>query len=268
MNLTELLNDSIMQSMLLGPLMGVIFAAIFSGLSSAPVKGTSMTVVITKEKYHERIIENRRGSGSNRSGDDATGILGIAVFALCFSVWKYATIYDLVLTWLAMAIFTIFAFSVTTIAVSVVKGQYTSSDWWFYTLAPLVYLSACLFLVDLAYSSFDPRVQEIANETNVIQFYVHKLTDYGRKFMLLQLIGLCCLVLTLILSALIQIHYLSLLNIRGYGKGDFFWQWLATMTIAFSKKGWVVFATILLSLSYITLEPSLGANWWSINQAK
>ncbi|MCS0029041.1 hypothetical protein NB572_16165 [Vibrio alginolyticus] len=266
MNLTELLNDSIMQSMLLGPLMGVIFATIFSGLSSAPAGSNATTVIITKEKYRERIIDNRRGSSSHRSEDDAKGLLGFSIFALCFSIWKYATIYDQVLTWLAIAIFTVFAFSFTTIAISVAKGQYTSNDWWFYTLAPLVYLSACLFLVDLAYHAFDPKVQQIALETNVIQFYMNKLTDFGRKFMMLQLLGLFCLVLTLILSALIQIHYLSLLNIRGYDKGDFFWQWLAKLTVPFSKKGWVVFATVLLVLAFIALEPSLGATWWSIDK--
>ncbi|MCS0253593.1 hypothetical protein NDI99_19535 [Vibrio alginolyticus] len=266
MNLTELFNDSIMQSMLLSPLMGVVFAAIFSGLSSAPALGNATTVIITEERYRERIIDRRERANSHSSADDAKGVLFFAIFALCFSIWKYATIYDQVLTWLAIAIFTVFAFSFTTIAISVVKGQYTSNDWWFYTLAPLVYLSACLFLVDLAYDAFDPKVQKIALETNVIEFYVHKLTDFGRKFMMLQLLGLFSLVLTLVLSALIQVHYLSLLNIRGYGRADFFWQWLAKMTVAFSKKGWVIFATVLLLLAFITLEPSLGATWWAIDK--
>ncbi|MBO0213019.1 hypothetical protein J0676_05935 [Vibrio sp. Vb2880] len=263
MNLTEIINNSLMQSLLLSPLMGVVFAAIFSGLTSAPKGSNATSVLVTRTVYRERVIYRNGGGGKHKSNssDDAMGV-GIAAFgAMCFVVWKYATMYDQILAILCIATLTIISFAFTTIVISLIKGQYTSTDWYMYTLFPLAALFMCLYLVFFAFNSFDPRIQEEALKANVVDFYFKRLNEYGRNFMMAHIIGIVSMVFTLLATMLAQIHYLSLMNLRGAENSEGFWFWLAKLTSAMSRKRWLVGMIILLVMSYICLEPNLVATW-------
>lgn len=263
MNLTEIINNSLMQSLLLSPLMGVVFAAVFSGLTSVP-KGTNATsVMVTKTVYRERVIYRNGGRGHQNNGtsDDAMGLAIIAIAAMCFVVWKYATMYDQILSVLAIATLTIISFALTTIIISLIKGQYTSSDWYIYTLCPLAALFICLYLVVLAFNSFDPKIQEVALKANVVDFYFKRLSEYGRNFILVHVLGVVAMVLTLLATMLAQIHYLSLMNLRGAVNNEGFWFWLAKLTSAMSHKRWLVGMVLLLVMSYVCLDPSIAATW-------
>lgn len=255
-NIQAILQDSVMQSLILSPLMGVIFAALFSGFTPKPMDGQVTTVIRTKKVYRERIIEKRQ-SGN----DDGLGFFMFLGLIMCFVLWKYAAYYDQVLFGAAVTTLTVMAFACTTIMVSFIKGQYTSIDWWAYTTFPVFVLAVCMFLIGLAKDSFNPELQDIALSTNLYEFYFKKLSDYGRNFMLTHVLGLIVMVVVLLITTWAQLHYLSLMNLRSGGVLQSFWLWLANLTSACSGRGWLILCIILLGLSYIGLSPDLSASW-------
>ena len=48
---SEFINNPLMQSLLLGPMMGVVFAALFSGLTKSPGLQAPATVIQTRKVY-------------------------------------------------------------------------------------------------------------------------------------------------------------------------------------------------------------------------
>lgn len=255
-NIQAIIQDSVMQSLILSPLMGVIFAALFSGFTPKPIDGQGTTVIRTKEVYRERIIREKQGRS-----DDELGFFAFIALIMCFVLWKYAAYYNQVLLGVAVAALTVIAFACTTIMVSFIRGQYTSMDWWIYTTFPLLVLAVCVYLIGLAKDSFNPELQDIALSTNLYEFYFQRLSDYGRNFMLTHVLGLLIMVVVLLVTTWAQLHYLSLMNLRSRGALQPFWVWLAHLTRACSGVKWLVLCVVLLGLSYIGLSPDLSASW-------
>ncbi|MCK9394456.1 MAG: hypothetical protein M0Q44_02570 [Methylobacter sp.] len=85
--ISELFNDPIMQSMIFGPIMGVIFAVLFAGLTERPTTLVPVTVIQTREIYITRVIERR---GRRSDSEEGGGILVVAGMGLLFVLWKYA----------------------------------------------------------------------------------------------------------------------------------------------------------------------------------
>lgn len=256
----EIINNSLMQSLVLGPLMGVVFAAVFSGLTKSPAAEAPSTIVQTKRVYTTKVVERR--SSSNNS-DDGMGFLVVVGVALLFVIWKYAIYFDAIHHYLTVAILTISSFSLTTILISFLKGHYTSSEWWVYTLGPLLALVVCAFLLNLARESFDPAIQEGALNNTLWTFYKEWLSDYGRNFMFAHVGGFVLLAFVVLLVALSLIYYLALMNQRSGGAAQGLWIFLARVTSFFSGKFWLFLIAFLLVLSYLGLNPELAAMWLS-----
>lgn len=254
----ELFSNPIMQSMILGPIMGVVIAALFAGLNQSPTRQVPITVVHTHEVYVTRAVE-RRGQRSN--SDEGGRILFAAGFALLFVLWKYAIYINEIHQFIGFGLLTVLSFSATAIFLSYLKGQFTSEEWWVYLVSPLLLLLGCLYLLNLAHSTFDPEITKLALQNNLWQFYTKSLTDYGRNFMFAHLGGVIVLCLVILFSFMALLHYLSLMNQRSTGAMSGIWYFITRATMFFSGKAWLVAATILFILAYIGIEPKAGASW-------
>ena len=258
--ISNILENPTMQGLVLGPLIGALLGVLFSGLSSAPSQNEPKTIVKTREVYRERIIERR---SSNSNDNDGAGLFIVFGFGIVFILWKYAIHVELIQHYIAVGILTVLSFSIVTIGISFLKGQFTSEEWWIYTISPTVILSVCIYVLNLARTSFDPRITENALHYNVIEFYTKGLTDFGRAFMVSHVAGIIFLVSVIALTACSLLHYLSLMNQRSHSLIQGFWGWLTRITLFFSGLGWLVLAIILLILSYISINPNLAASWFS-----
>jgi len=254
----EFIHNPLAQSILLGPLMGVVFAALFSGLTMSPGPQAPATVTQTRTIHVTKVVERNRSSNGS---DDGMALLIIGGFALVFIIWKYAIYFDAVQHYLATAILSVLSFSVTTIIISLAKGQYTSDEWWFYTAGPIILLCVSVYVLNLAKINFDPSIQQGALNNTFWTFYTDWLSEYGRNFMFTHVSGIALLALAVIFIAFSSIHYLALMNQRSPGAMQRFWFSLTKSTSFFSGKLWFVFVTFLLGAAYLLISPDLVANW-------
>lgn len=250
-----------MQSMIIGPIMGVIFAALFAGLNRSPTSQAPITVVQTREVYVTRIVERQGKQGKQGSSDEGSGILIATGFALLFAIWKYAIYVNEIHQFIGFCLLTTLSFSITAIFLSYLKGQFTSEEWWIYLISPLLLLAGCLYLLNLAHSTFNPEITKLAIQNNLWHFYTKSLTDFGRNFMLAHVAGVTILCLVMTFSFMALLHYLSLMNQRSTGATSSLWFFITRATMFFSGKGWLVTATILIILAYICIEPKAASSW-------
>jgi hypothetical protein len=260
---SEVLNNSLVQAMILGPIMGVIFGVLFAGLTQAPSSNVPLTVIHTREVYVTRVVEHRTKNSRRNSDDDAMPILVAFGIGLLFVIWKYAILVNAIHFYIAVALLTALSFSITTAFISFVKGHFTSEDWWLYIISPIVILCACVFLLNLAHTSFDPAITKGALENTFFQFYTKWLSSYGRSFMIFHVLGVVLLCITILFTSLALLHYLSLMNQRSSGITQGFWSLFVRLTLFFSGKGWLIFTSLLLVVSFLAIEPTYISTWVS-----
>lgn len=257
----DLIDNATMQAWIWGPLMGVVFGALFAGVTNSPTVNAPITVSQTRKTYITKIVVNQQRSGS---GDDASGVIAVLIAAglgLVFLVWKYAIHIDLVHECLWALLATLLSFNLTIALVSLVKGQFTSSSWSVYIAAPIAILAACGRLLLLAKASFDPELTQLASQRTFLDFYAHSLSAYGQSLMIFQVIGVALIFLVMVFTGVALLHYLALMNQRSYGPLQGFWMFLTGSTIFFSGKLWFFVMAAGLGLSYMAIEPSLVPTW-------
>ena len=256
--ISEIFNNPIMQSMILGPIMGVVFAALFAGLTQSPTSQAPMSVLQTQEVYITRVVEHR----GQRSDSEAGWVILIAAgIALLFVLWKYAIYVNEIHQIIGFCLLTVLSFSATAIFLSYLKGQFTSEEWGVYLVSPLLLLVGCWYLLDRAHSTFDPEITKLALQNNLWNFYAKSLTDFGRNFMFAHVVGVIILCLVILFSFMALLHYLSLMNQRSAGAMSGLWFFITRATMFFSGKSWLVASTLLIILAYIGIEPKAGASW-------
>lgn len=123
-------NNALVQSMLISPLMGIFFAALFSGLDRSPSENAPVTVIETINVYKEQIIYNV-GETRRSTSDDPITIAIAATLGLMFLAWNYVVYSGLIINYLLLFIFTALSFSGTTIVISIFKGHSNNESWWF-----------------------------------------------------------------------------------------------------------------------------------------
>ena len=251
--------DPLIQSLLLSPLMGVFFAAIFSGFERSPERNSPITVKEIVRIYRERIIHIERAARGTVNNDPLAIGMGI-IMCLMFLAWKYVSYSETILSYLLILVFTTISFSVTTILISILKGHFNSASWWFYTIFPLILLMFCVYLLSLAWTAIDPKVIEAAQKATAIDFYIQELTEYGLYLVVTQLLGVLILFFLILLSTLIELHYLSLMNQRAQGIFNRLWVLIVQFTWRFSGKDTLV-GSILLSLTAFLLLSGYVTDW-------
>jgi hypothetical protein len=251
------INNSLTQSLLLSPLMGVFFAAIFSGFDRSLDKNAPITVKQTVREY-QRIIYIEKEQKKSAKNDPLI-FIGIMI-SVVFLAWKYVTYSETILTYLLMFILIMISFSITTILISLVKGHFNSKDWWFYTIFPLFFLIFCIYLLSIAWDAIDPKVIEIAQKNTAVDFYIQKLTSHGQLLIITQLIGVTLLFTIIIVSSLIELYYLALMNQRGQGFFQRLWILILQLTSKFSGRDTLIGSTLLSIGSFLLLKGYV-TNW-------
>jgi hypothetical protein len=224
--LSNWFNNSTVQSMLIGPLMGVFFAALFSGFDRSPSRNAPITVRETVREY--TVIYLGEEPRRTVNGDPLS--IGIAAtMCLMFLAWEYVLYSETILSYLLMLILTTISFSLTTILVSVFKGHFNNDSWWFYTIFPLSQLLFCVYLLSLAWTAIDPKLIELARKSTPIHFYT-RLTEQGSYFVVTQLLGVTLLFIVVLFSALDELYYLALMSQRGQGIFTRLWVLIVRLT--------------------------------------
>ena len=255
-------NDPIMQSMVFGPLAGILFAVIFAGLTNTPPPQDRTTVRITKNVFVKKVFVNHnRSASAKRGSDDGGGILVGLGALLIYMIWGYAQYEPQILCYTTSALLTVLAFSCTTAAISLIKGQFSSTDWFGYILPPLIVLAACMYLLSLAGDAFSPDFVSAAKATNFVDFYFHVLKDYGRRLLVTQILGMIVLVAIIAITSVAVVHYLSLMNQRSGGPLNGLWSYLVRKTLFFGGVGWQLACLVLLVGAYVALDPELLTAW-------
>ncbi|MCU0533853.1 MAG: hypothetical protein MUD14_08155 [Hydrococcus sp. Prado102] len=139
-------NNSLVQSVLISPLMGVVFGALFSGLDRSPTKNAPVTVIETRREYYRERIIYREKEVNKSVNNGLLSILIAATAGVIFLAWKYIAYSNIILKYFLIFLLTALSFSGTTIVVSILKGHFNSRSWWYYVAFPFLCI-AILFIL-------------------------------------------------------------------------------------------------------------------------
>lgn len=202
----NVLTNPNLQAFVFSPLMGIVFALLFSGLSKPSQPATTLTVRETRKVYIERYHYHRSSQRNNEDG----ATFGAAALLMMLVIWQYSLhaleIQHILITVLTTALY----FSVVSALIAFWKGHITSSGWVACLAAPMIALSVGLVLALRAQSGFPSEVIESANQYKFLQFYLHGLSHYGRYYLMTHVIG----VVGLFLLAMLVIF--TTLLLEGY----------------------------------------------------
>lgn len=252
------LSDPIVMGMVVSPMMGVIFACVFSGFTGSVDTQAPVTIVQTRHVYINK-TESRGRSATNT--DDGMGLMIVFSVIFLYMLKAYAESNYFITQYLQYFILSMLGFSIAIIILSWLKGQYTSGDWWFYTFFPPTVFIISFFIAEMAQNNISNEIQRTASENSIYSFYFKNLTDYGRKFMLMQILGILSLILGLMISFLFMVHYLSLMNLRSTSWMSNVWYFLGKHTLFASKKSSMVFIGVLIFTSLITVDKNMAVQW-------
>lgn len=250
----NILYDPVLQTFVFSPLMGVLFATIFSGTAKRPSSRAPRTVVQTREVYVERSIDRRP-----RNQGDGKEIVGLA-FLLVLVLWKYVQVAPLVHSYIAIGLSVAISFCVTSFLISFYKGQFTDPSWITRIVVPIIALTLCVYLLQLASKGLSPSLIDQARATNAIQFYFHVLDDSSRNELITHVLGVFGLVVLALISWLTLIHFLALMNQREGSYFHGFWCWLTNLTFRFSSTAVSVLLGVIAIVSLLLINGTI-AGW-------
>lgn len=252
------LRDSLTQSILLSPLMGVIFGTIFSGLTGGNREvgraSVQETIVIIKERI---IIRERGGQNGTRSNDDPVGLLFVLVAVMVASIYLYAVYAEPIIEYASITAFNAIAFGFSALTVSAIRGRLNSGEWIAYTFIPIALVSCSLFLLYRADLGILPGAKEAAESAGAFNFYFDVLNDKQRYWIIPQLFGLLGTVVFLFFSIVLVIHNIAALQVIYDGFMQRFWRSVFMFTNAFSGKVAWVLLSILGVVTYFFLDGTL-----------
>lgn len=250
------IRDSVNQSVLISPLMGVIFGAIFTFVTRGKRQdgGNSVreTIIIIKE----RIILREKAENNMRSvsNDDPWGLLFVFIGGVVLVTYVYAVFADKVIYYSSLLVFNFIAFGLTSLVLSVFQSKITSSDWFLYMVLPVSILVGSLVLLHYAQLGILPGLKEKAEIEGAVNLYFNVLEEDQKNWILSQLIGLALTVLYLMLSCVLVLHNISALQVRYDGFMQCFWAKVFFITHRFSGWGVILFIVAIGVVSYIALN--------------
>ncbi len=250
------IRDSVNQSVLISPLMGVIFGALFTfvtrGKRQEGTDSVKETIIVIKERI---IIRGKSGNNTKPvSNDDPWALLFVFIGAVVLATYLYAVFADQVIYYSSLLAFNFIAFGSTSIVLSALQSKITSSDWFLYTVLPVSVLMGSLVLLHYAQLGILPGLKERAEAEGAVNLYFNVLEDDHKNWIISQLIGLVSTVLYLLLSCVLVLHNTSALQVRYGGFMQSFWAKVFSITHRFSGWGVVVFIVAIGVVSYFSLN--------------
>ncbi|WP_336989200.1 hypothetical protein [Aeromonas hydrophila] len=250
------IRDSVNQSVLISPLMGVVFGALFTfvtrGKRQDGTDSVKETIIIIKEKIIIR--EKSENNSKPVSNDDPWALVFVFIGAVVLATYLYAVFADKVIYYSSLLAFNFITFGLTSIVLSAFQSKITSSDWFLYTVLPVSILTGSLILLHYAQLGIFPGLKERAEIEGAVNLYFNVLEEKHKNWILTQLIGLVSAVLYLMLSCVLVLHNTSALQVRYGGFMQSFWAKVFLITHRFSGWGAVLFIVAIGVVSYLALN--------------
>ncbi|MEN7430601.1 hypothetical protein VA599_07565 [Chromobacterium sp. TRC.1.1.SA] len=253
-----------------GPLMGVIFAAIYEKLKKPPSnsdKIDSPPKLLEKLKEERRIIIQQSTKiiikEKNAASDDSGAIIPIAIAGACLMFLGVAYLHQI-----SHALYTFStaaaSFSFTASILSYFGGRFNTKAWWLHTIIPALASIACFYITICAESAISPDVIKYAQDllgeqslniglviSGAIKFMQNIRADYV-QYIMFDLMAIILVACSSLIAFMQTTHYIALTNATGAEESP--WGWLAISTARFSKASTILLLFLLLTLAY------LGAN--------
>lgn len=247
------LNNSLVQSAIISPLVGTIFGVMFAGLNNPPSPAAPVTVKQTVIIFKQTIVVNQNG-GNAQSRDDAAAYLIAMIVFVAGITWGYSRYSAEVLGYWLNGLFSATAFVLSAAIASAIRGQYSSREWGWYILTPIIGVGFSFYLVYLANAGVILDAREAAQSHGFIEFYFKVLDDKNRRWLILQIAGVFFGMLVTLIAAFRSVHYLALMNQRTAGKLSSFWYFLARITLFAGRTKGVVFLFVMAVMAYLALS--------------
>lgn len=250
-SLTSWLQEPLVQSLILSPLIGALLGVLFSGANNAPSSATPVTVQQNVIIFQQSITVNH---GKPDSTNDVPAFLGLCFIIIASVTWFYSRYSDDVLRYWVGSLFTCISFILSAGVVSFLRGQYTSHDWFWHIFTPLVGTAFSFYLITLAKNSIIPNLNEVAEQHKFIEFYLNVLKNEHRMWLLTQIIGVFFGIALTIISTFRSLHYLALMNQRVTSNFRYIWHFLARISLFSAHKGGIVMMILTSGFSYFLLS--------------
>ncbi|HCM5829493.1 hypothetical protein [Klebsiella pneumoniae] len=253
-------NNPLVQSAVISPLIGAILGGLFTGLNNAPPVAAPATVQQTMIIFKQTIVVNQ-GRASSHSSDDVWAYV-IAVFIVMVAViWGYSRYAHDILYYWSGGVLSGTAFILAAGLTSALRGQYSSVGWVWYIFTPLIAMGALFYLIQLAQAGIVSGAREAAFRYGIIDYYFDVLNDEQRVWILSQLSGVVMGVGATCVATTRSLHYLALMNQRATGSLSSFWFALARFTRFSAQAGGLVMLIMLFGAAYFMLAGNAYGLW-------
>ncbi|RZO83767.1 MAG: hypothetical protein EVA65_13425 [Oceanococcus sp.] len=222
--LAEWFHNSLVQSMLLSPLVGAILGILFSGLNSSPKPSERLPTRVTMTTIRNKGVHHHYGRQSN-SQDDAIAYIALVFGVVAAVVWGYSRYVDQILVGWTQIQLTCGSFIVAAGTASAMKKHFTQPEWWWHIALPLALVVSTAHLSALAHhgAALVAHTHSLAWSMGWFDYYLNGLSEDERMWILLQAFGVFMGIIATITAATRGIHYLALMNQRSDSPVHRFW---------------------------------------------
>ncbi|POD93048.1 hypothetical protein BV924_18095 [Pectobacterium odoriferum] len=253
-------NNPLVQSAVISPLIGAILGVLFAGLNKSPPPTAPATVQQTVIVFKQTIVV-KQSRGSASSSNDGMALLGAAFIVTALVIWGYSRYaHDILYYWTSGA-FSCTAFILAAGLASAIRGQYSSAEWVWYIFTPLIAMGASFYLIQLAQEGIITGAREATFRYGIIDYYWRVLNDEQRIWILCQLFGVALGIGATFAATLRSLHYLALMNQRTTGALSSLWFALARFTRFSAQASGVVLLIVLLGAAYFMLAGQVHELW-------
>lgn len=247
MEISSILTNTTLQAFLFSPLMGIIFAAIFSG--SNRVQGQLVTVHQKRTTVVNNYYVNKSKSKSTQDDRDTLIFLGLGML---FLIWFYSLHAEIVHQILILCFSTAFYFTLTSVCIAYWKERIRGERWILVMMLPVLSLFFGLYLALEVNSNFPNYLSEVAKHYGFVQFYITGLDTDERIFLIDHTVGILFLSLLAIQGIATSIHYAALMS--SSPNGNTYREWIEFKTRHLATVKWGVLMLIFASIAFLFLE--------------
>lgn len=254
------INNPLVQSAIISPLVGAILGLLFAGFNNAPSPAAPATVQQTVVVFRQTIVvQQRRGAAS--STDEVWAYAAGLFLIMALVIWGYSRYASDILQYWVSGVFSCTAFILAAVLASAIRGQYNSAEWVWYIFTPLAGVGGALYLTELAQAGIITGAREAAFRYGVFDFYFDVLKNEHRIWLLSQLFGVILGIGATLVAALRSLHYLALMNQRASGALSEVWFLLARYTRFCAQGSGIVLLLMLLGAAYVLLSGQAYEFW-------
>lgn len=253
----NVVTNDLFLSLILSPLMGVLFGYLFSGSKSEKINNIPVSIYEIKNIYKTKIVI----SNDVKKDNGNLSILFFIVIILLLGVWKYSIYSNQILLILKNYTLALISFSTTIIIISSIRSYFTTYSWLLNSLIPLMLTIFCYYIIYKADYYLEPQIKDIAENTDYLDFFSKKLTPFGRCYMISHIMGLLIVSFSLMVLSTYKIFYHLLLKINFTNSNSKILLFILKLTQFFSGIRWLIFTFFLLVFSFLCVTPQFFSSW-------